>query len=508
MQKTQNISIITHIMQKIELLLDGSLFFRGILAFFNAVIRFFQGSFIVRLFVDDFDEKRLENSRFVGFVEYLLNRFPKISHNTDYPASLPRLLQGSRLITFFTAAMNTPLVGNPLKWLVAAFPVWGLLAIVAVAPFFPTMLLAGMIVLVFGAALFVYKFKLDITATALFFYILVTFAMAYGSLAPASSIPIAFLTTAIMLSYVLVYTCFNTRKCLDVVMAVFISVAAVTAFIAFYQIIIGYVNMTWVDRDLFAALSLRVYSTFGNPNVYGAYLLLAIPLAAGLILYVKNPLYKVYATGVTGVLVVALALTYSRGCYLALAGAVLFFMLLVEKRLIVLYGLGLAVAPILLPDHIIARLVSILNFADTSTAFRISIWQASIRILQDFWMAGLGQGIEAYNMAYPFYSFAAVPAPHAHNLFLQVFLETGIIGLLAFLAVLACFFRTQFSFMRNTQDSRRKLLSAAITAGVVGFLFQGMFDHVFYNYRVMLAFFLFLGIGTALVKVDNEGTQP
>ncbi|MCL1987463.1 MAG: O-antigen ligase family protein, partial [Firmicutes bacterium] len=399
-------------MQKIELLLDGSLFFRGILAFFNAIIRFFEGSFIVRLFIADFDETRLKNSRFVQFVEFLLNRFPKLQTAENYLPNvsklpklpkLPKWLQGSYFATTLPAAMNTPLAGNPIKWLVTAFPIWGLLAIIMATPFLPTMLLAGMVVMVFGVALFVYNFKLDITATALFFYIIVTFVMAYGSLAPATSIPIAFLTTAIMLSYVLMYTCFSSRSSLNIAMAVVITIAAVTAFIAFYQIFIGYVNMTWVDRDLFAALSLRVYSTFGNPNVYGAYLLLAIPLSAGLILYVEKPIYKLYALAVTGVLVVALALTYSRGCYLALAGAVFFFMLLVEKRLIVLYALGLAVAPFVLPDRIIARLVSILNFADTSTSFRISIWQASIRILEDFWMAGLGQGIEAYNMAYPFY---------------------------------------------------------------------------------------------------------
>ena len=483
-------NIIQGAQKKCLLLMDGSIFFRGMLAIFNALIRFFEGSFVVRLFTSDFDEERLRNSYFVRITESTLNVFPKFRMSSKL--TLPGILGESALLRFFTDAMGFSL------------PAWGLLAVVAGAPFLPTMTLAAMVIVVFAFTLFRYNFKLDLTATALIIFIAVNILMGLGSLAPASSVPIAILISVIMLSYILIRTCFHTRKRLNFVMVVCITVAAITALVAFYQIFIGYVNMTWVDRNLFAALRLRVYSTFGNPNVYGAYLLLAIPLSAGLILYVKKPLYKLYAAGVTGMLIVALALTYSRGCYLALAGAVLVFFLLIEKRLIVFYALGLLAMPFILPAGMLARIVSIVNFADTSTAFRLAIWQASLRILGDFWMAGLGQGIDAYNRVYPFYSFAAVPSPHAHNLFLQIFLETGIIGLLVWMAVLACFFRTQFSFMRHTTDVRRKILSAAITAGVIGFLMQGMFDHVFYNYRVMLVFFLFLGIGNSLTTVEDD----
>lgn len=468
--------------------IDGSLFFRGILGFFNALIRFFEGSFVIRLFTADFDESRLRHSYFVRAVEGLLNVFPKLPYPRRF--SLPGALGGSVFLRVFADAMG------------ASLPAWGLLAVVVGAPFLPTMLLAGMVLGVFALALIRYEFRLDLTAVALLLFIAINLFMGFGSLAPHSSVPIALLITVIMLSYLLVRTCFRDRKRLDFVMGAMITAAAFTALVGFYQVFIGYVNMTWTDRNLFAALQLRVYSTFANPNVYGAYLLLVIPMAAGLMLYVKNPFYKLYAAGVAGVLVVALALTYSRGCYIALAGAVLLFMLLVEKRLIVLYALGLLAMPFILPAGMIARIVSIVNLTDTSTAFRLAIWQGSIRVLGDFWMAGLGQGIDAYNQAYPLYSFAAVPSPHSHNLFLQVFLETGVVGLLAFLAVLACFFRTQFSFMRNTSDFGRKVLSAALTAGAVGFLMQGMFDHVFYNYRVMLVFFLYLGIANSVASEE------
>ena len=465
--------------------MDGSLFFRGILRFFELIGLFFSGSALVRLFSDDYDDKRLRHSWFVRLIEGAFNVFPKFS--PKLPA-MPRFLQGSVLL-------RLALDANGLS-----IPAWGLIAVVALTPFLPTMTLAAMLIVVFALALFHNNFKLDLTATTLMLFIVVTLVSGVTSLAPGTSIPIAILSSVFMLSYLLVRTCFKGHKSTDFALAVFIVAAAITGLVAVYQVAIGYVNMTWVDRDLFAALGLRVYSTFGNPNVYGAYLLLAIPPAAAMILYAKNPMYKLVAAGITGLLLISLALTYSRGCYLALAVSVLVFVLLIEKRMIVLFVAGLAAVPFVLPTSMLARLASIVNFDDTSTAFRLNIWRASIRILEDFWMAGLGQGIEAYNQVYPFYAFAAVPSPHAHNLFLTVFLETGIVGLVVFLAVLACFFRTQLSFIRRTSDIKRKIMSAALTAAVVGFLFQGMFDHVFYNYRVMLTFFIFIGIAQGVCE--------
>jgi len=467
--------------------MDGSLFFRGILRFFALLGGFFKGSFLVRLFSADFDEEWLRESRFVCSVERAFNLFPKLRLPR---LPLPRLLEGSVLLSTFTEAMNTGL------------PAWALLAVVALTPFLPTMLLAGMLVLTFGMSLFWYRFRLDLTGVALVLFVVITMFFGLGSLARGTSLPIAVLTSVFMLSYLLARHCFSTRRSVDFVVAVMVTAAAVTGLVALYQVAIGYVNMTWVDRGLFAALGLRVYSTFGNPNVYGAYLLLVIPPAGALVFYARHWFLRLTAFGITGLLLVALALTYSRGCHLALAVSVLVFVLLIEKRMIVLYLAGLAAMPFVLPASIIARLVSIVNFADTSTAFRLNIWIGSLRVLGDFWMAGLGQGLEAYNAVYPFYALSATPSPHSHNLFLQIFLETGVVGLLVFVVMLACFFRAQFSFMRHCGDFRMKVMSAAFTAAAVGFLFQGMFDHVFYNYRVMLSFFLFMGVANSFVSIS------
>ncbi len=36
----------------------------------------------------------------------------------------------------------------------------------------------------------------------------------------------------------------------------------------------------WIDEEMFEDATMRVYSTLGNPNVLGEYLLLVLPVAA------------------------------------------------------------------------------------------------------------------------------------------------------------------------------------------------------------------------------------
>jgi O-antigen ligase len=212
---------------------------------------------------------------------------------------------------------------------------------------------------------------------------------------------------------------------------------------------------------------------------------------------------KLLAFGVTGLLLLNLVLSYSRGCYLALALAAAVFVLIMEKRLAAFIPAGVILLPLVLPTTVMNRLMSITNLSDTSTEYRLYIWQGTIRMLERFWPSGVGQGIEAYNIVYPFYAYNAVTAPHSHNLLLQVFVETGIVGLLIFLGVIAGFYRNMVCFLRRA-GRRDKILAAAMLAAVTGFLFQGMFDYVFYNYRVMLMFFIYIGLCRAFTRTAQS----
>jgi len=382
------------------------------------------------------------------------------------------------------------------------------LVVVIALPVLPTMVLAGILVPALIIALLSRRFVLDGTAVFLLFFITVTLVAGVMSVIPASSVPIAILTSVFMLSTLLVTACCKTQESVDMFICGFVIASAIAGIVGLYQIVFGETTPgAWLDMVLFTDIGLRLPSTFGNANVYGTYLLLAIPVAAACIVYVKNVFFKLCAIGITGMLLLNLIATYSRGCYVALGIGAVVFVLIIRKQLIVVMIPAMLGVLLLLPSSVVNRLFSILNFADTSTIFRLNIWRGSIRMLGDFWPMGVGQGEYAFNRVYTYYSLGAIFTPHSHNLFLQIFIETGIVGLIVFLGILACFFRAQVNFLRKVKEFRLRVFSAALIAATVGFLIQGIFDHNFYNYRVMLAFYLFMGIGIAFTRVAAPGRK-
>jgi len=495
-------------------LMEGSLFFRGLTAMLDFFKRLAANSCVGRAFVGD--ESRLDNSIgrsfFAVFADRLLNGLPKpIKTPAAWNSTLSRFATGSWFIggTLDNLGVPVPPPGEKagirpvFQWAFFALPVVGIALVAFATPFLPTMLLAALLLPVLLFTFLSRKFIIDGTAIFLLVFIVVSGVAAALSLAPRSSIEIFILTSVFMLSTLVVVACANSKKAVDLFIKIFVVSAALAGLVGFYQVIAGFRGDGWLDQTLFGADS-RIVSTFGNPNVYGTYLLLAIPLAAACIVYFKSKFTKLMAFGITGLLVINLALTLSRGCYLSLTLSIAVFVLIIEKRLIVLFIPAVLALPLVLPANILARLLSILNFEDTSTAFRLNIWRGSIRIIQDFWLGGVGQGIEAYNAVYPFYSLAAIYSPHSHSLYIQYLVEVGLFGFLVFVIMLACFFRTMANFLRRTKDVGQRIMAAAMIAAVIGFLFQGVTDFVFYNYRVLLAFYIFIGICMAFARVHSK----
>ncbi len=259
----------------------------------------------------------------------------------------------------------------------------------------------------------------------------------------------------------------------------------------------------WIDDDMFSSITHRVYSTLGNPNVLGEYLLLVTPLAAACALTAKTTLRKLFFFAVLVVMVLCMFMTYSRGGYIGLILAAAVFIVMLDARFILVGLLGLVALYFVLPPEIIERFTSIGNLQDSSTSYRVSIWLGTIAMLRDYWFTGVGPGNTAFNLIYPAYSFNTVAAPHAHNLFLQLTCDTGIVGLVLFLFVVGSFYRETFSAFARQKDRRIKIHLAAVAAAVSGFLLQGLTDYSFYNSRVTLIFWVVIALGMIYARVGS-----
>lgn len=376
------------------------------------------------------------------------------------------------------------------------------------APFLPTFACLALVGLAF-ISYFIYRVFVcnETTKVDSFGFMLVLLLAIFGvcsvtSLAPMASIKIYMVYLPFIAFVFLTIRALDTKEKIMTAVTVFVTAGLFVSLYGIYQQFFGNnLGHAWLDDEMFESITVRVYSTLENPNVLGEYLLLVLPLCAGMMWGCKKWLSKLYFGGVFCVSALCMIFTQSRGCWLGLLFAAAVFIVLVDKRFIILGIIGLMALPFVLPESIITRFTSIGDLSDSSSSYRLYIWLGTINMLKDFWLYGIGLGSTAYNQVYPFYSFSNIIAPHAHNLYLQIMCETGIAGLLVFLIFIIITLKKIYLGFSRDKKGIYGILCASVIAGLLGFLLQGMFDYVWYNYRVFLMFWMFIGIGIACGRV-------
>ena len=205
---------------------------------------------------------------------------------------------------------------------------------------------------------------------------------------------------------------------------------------------------------------LRVYGTFDQPNPYAGYINITLSIMIALALLARTMSTRILAGAAALILATAEYLSQSRGGQIAIAVAIIFIIALGMPRLRALVGAGfIGVLAIIaaylagkIPEHYLLPILRILGLVhisftapsiqDYSTAERLAHWIAGINMFIDHPFTGVGIG--AYGDAYaPYHVTIFVNSlGHAHNYYINMAAETGIIGLTAFILFLTAVFVT------------------------------------------------------------------
>ena len=404
------------------------------------------------------------------------------------------------------------IIGFAAVFLVLKFPSAGVFFVVFAAPVAPTMADVGLALLsIFSLALYSvthkgFKFKFDGIGFFIIVFLGVYAVAAVTSFAMMNSFSIWAIYFVFISIYFVIINTVNTKKLLMNLLTVFVLSGFLVCLYGVAQYVFGWdTAQAWMDEEMFSDIKMRIYSTLGNPNVLGEYILLVLPASVGLMWVNKRFEAKVVYAAVSALMFGALILTFSRGCWIGIMAAAAIFITFAAGKL---WGLGLIALPIIpmiLPQSIINRFSSIGNMEDSSTSYRVYIWMGTLAMIKDFWLSGIGMGQKAFTQVYPFYSYNGIVAPHSHNLFLQILVESGIVGIAVFLIIAVLFLRRVMTgYQAGGKGDSLSTIMTALSAGVCGFLLQGMFDNCFYNYRVMLVFWCVLAMGRACVYVAEQ----
>lgn len=271
--------------------------------------------------------------------------------------------------------------------------------------------------------------------------------------------------------------------------------------------------------------ALRAFGHFDQPNPFAGYLTTMLPLAICMALCPANSTrFRWMSLGASSLLGLGIGLSQSRGAWLG-AGVAGVCLLLAwsrfTRRLLIPSALGGALALALavsglLPAAILDRLgqtVEYFGVFDVRTVEvtsenwavveRMAHWQAGWYMFVDHPWLGVGAG--NYAQAYPVYFVGTwrEALGHAHNYYLNILAELGVIGggLLLFLLGLA-FRQLGGALVRSEfqRDTFWRAVLAGVFGGLVVFCVHNMFDSLFVH-SVNIEVGVLLGLG--LLAVDR-----
>ncbi len=273
----------------------------------------------------------------------------------------------------------------------------------------------------------------------------------------------------------------------------------------------AYINGTGV-------LSGRALLTFYSHTIAGRYLSILIILSMGLVYTVKSHRGKAGIILCLLVSSIALLLTQARQGIVATLIAGIIFALLRDKRLLLIMVLGLMLTVPFLPRNTIMRMKSIVMLPtytnETSTMHsRYGIWQAAAFMLRDNWLWGSGfgwknvrPGLNDYRTIYKL----QIPDPeieHAHNIFLQEWLETGLVGFIMFLWLVVSLFRSIWLVFRHGLKRYPEAdCLASVTATLCGFFIMGMVTF-FLRYEMVYLFWISMALFIVLSEPTRQAAQ-
>lgn len=223
----------------------------------------------------------------------------------------------------------------------------------------------------------------------------------------------------------------------------------------------------------------RVIATLGNENFLGSHLGISIPVGLGYFArYKKNRRILIPGLVVLLLFFTTLYLTHSRGAWLGTIGGLCSFAIIgwgpKGKRAIIAVVMIVCITALTLAPWAI-RFIATQFQGDV----RPPIWESSIYMISEKPILGWGKG--AYFIFYPKFriqDYWLTKSPtdlttHAHNEFLQIWAETGLIGLIIFLIFIFTVLRIGVRRVDEIKGPHRFILLGLIS-GIIGLFLHNL----------------------------------
>jgi O-antigen ligase len=361
---------------------------------------------------------------------------------------------------------------------------WGLLGLIFLVPFDPQIEIRPGVFLYFDllfilpALAYVWKVffgHLRINWASLLFFPFVLFALATGYWRPENLYFFLGYGVRLTIAVLLIATVAMVGRSETITGLLGLTLLPQVTY-GIYQIILGergslysavyphYGDYAWTDRA-------RAF--FFTENNFGSYCATILVMVLALALRGKSKVVSFFYYIMAGFGLVGVASSGSRGAWLGAIGGLLVLFFLDRKRLNIRFGLAaalvalaaIAVASTLMQYESLQRSTSLDTFTvDT----RSSLYLGAFLLFLQHPFIGIGLTNFSY-LTSSVVDWDYTPAA-AHNTYLQVLAENGIIGFVLFFAPIV------YLFYKNLKKAKESTVALLASAGMTVFLVHGLFD--------------------------------
>jgi O-antigen ligase len=269
--------------------------------------------------------------------------------------------------------------------------------------------------------------------------------------------------------------------------------------------------------------ALRAFGHFDQPNPFAGYLTTILPMAVFMALTRANPVpFRWFSVGAAGLIAVGIGLSQSRGAWLGAVVAAVCLLLAWStstRRLLIPCTLGAALALALafsgaLPASILDRLSQAIQYFGVFDVRTVELTSENWAVVERMahWQAGwymflahpwLGVGAGNYAQAYPDYYVGSwiEPLGHAHDYYINMLAELGVVGGGLLLLLLFLAFRELGGALVRSEEQAGTFWRAVLAGsfgGLIVFCVHNLFDSLFvHSVNIQIGVLLGLGLVAA-----------
>lgn len=256
----------------------------------------------------------------------------------------------------------------------------------------------------------------------------------------------------------------------------------------------------------FGDLSNRIFGTFGSPNVFAFYLVLTLAVFLGSVSLTPKRVRREVWVGL-GVLVLMLGLTLTRGAWLGFMIVLATYGFARHRRAVATIALLVVILAATFPltnrvlveqfnvdvmSSSLVRRLTDTQSQDSSYQFRLQLWrEMSPKVAE---RPIFGHGLGSFSKLREQQIFDFFQGTEAHNDYLRLAVETGVLGLLAYMVLLGAVVRRLVVVVRRTANTPLGVQALGLLAFTLALVFMSVFDNLLQATAVMWAFWMCLAV--------------